>query len=201
MEDNNITTYNELFMYYVARESTLLQENRTAVYWINPATNFLQFKSSDILQYWGDSTDVAQTVQEYSKNKFILSNYDYAYLDCGMGNYFGANSWCDPYKTWLQIYNFEPTKLIPQENLNQILGLETCQWGELFNVDSLEKTFPRASALAERAWSPLDNIYDGELTVVKRLNQFIANLQNRGIQSGPITSEFCVLNPTFCFKN
>lgn len=33
---------------------------------------------------------------------------DAYYLDCGRGNKYGANSWCDPFKTWWYIYQFEP---------------------------------------------------------------------------------------------
>jgi len=199
MTANDIEDYEGLFNYYVSRERKLLQANRTAVYWTNPATDFLTFQPGDVLQYWGNTTALVDIMEIYPDNKFILSNYDYLYLDCGMGNYFGDDSWCDPFKTWLTIYGFEPTTMLSAKQMKQVIGAETCQWGELFNYQSMDKLYPRSSALAERVWSSLDNQYADTLSVFIRLNQFHWNLDNRGIYAGPISSEYCERNPWDCF--
>jgi len=198
MATNNISDYNALFNYYVKTARPVLESNRSAVYWTNPDTNFLVFNTSDILQYWGNTSSLIGIMETYPNNKFILSNYDFLYLDCGMGNYFGNVSWCN-FTTWKDIYNFEPTTLLPAAQLNQVIGAETCQWGELMNPASIDKTFPRASALSERLWSSLNNTYNNTLSVVERLNEFHYRLLDRDVPIGPITSEFCERNPKLCF--
>jgi len=85
-------------------------------------------------------------------NKVILSTHNYLYLDCGLGNMFGGMAWCEPFKTWRHIYNFDPYE--PKIDRNRILGAVAALWGELTNEhEVMTKMWPRASALAERLWN------------------------------------------------
>lgn len=50
-------------------------------------------------------------------------------MDCGYGNKYGGNSWCDPYKTWWTIYSFEPSTYVSDDS---VLGGEVTAFSEMF---------------------------------------------------------------------
>ncbi len=77
---------------------------------------------------------------------------DYYYMDCGFGNKYGSNSWCDPFKTWWNIYQFEPTDLY---NSTNVIGASLASWSELNGDENIHaKTWPRASAMTDKVWGP-----------------------------------------------
>eukprot|EP01017_Pseudomicrothorax_dubius_P010311 TRINITY_DN13668_c0_g1_i14.p1 TRINITY_DN13668_c0_g1~~TRINITY_DN13668_c0_g1_i14.p1 ORF type:complete len:124 (-),score=27.88 TRINITY_DN13668_c0_g1_i14:123-494(-) len=119
---------------------------------------------------------------------------DSLYLDCGTGNYFGGNSWCEPYKTWWQIYNLNLTSLVNPEN---ILGAEAALWSELVTEDVLDaKLWPRLVALSEATWTPE---FASKTSVARRLNAFGERLRERGYLVNPITAQWCEMNIEGCF--
>jgi len=200
MKLHNIADYNGLFNYFVQRARGLVDQSRSRIYWTNPDTDFLNFNSSDILQWWGITSDLSSAMNHYPQNKYILSNYDYFYLDCGAGNYFGNKSWCDPFHTWLDMYTFEPTKTLNSEQIKRVLGLEVALWSELNDGSSLlNKIFPRTNSMAEKAWSPLDNGYSSNYTVFVRLNNWRKTISTRGIDVQPISAGYCEKHPEMCF--
>lgn len=200
MQSNGIANYNELFQYYVNRTSQFVSSGRSRVYWSNPDTSFLQFQPNDIIQWWGNMTGLPDGLATYPSNKVILSNYDYLYMDCGMGNYFGNPTFCDPFHTWADIYSFEPAGYLTDDQMANILGFEAALWGELDN-DSviINKLFPRAGSLAEKAWSPLQNDYNSNYSVFVRLNAWINRVAGRGIDCQPISAGYCEMHPEMCF--
>ena len=83
----------------------------------------------------------------------ILAPYDLYYSDCGLGSKIGTDSWCDPYKTFWYIYQFEPSEYINDEN---VLGGEVPAWAEMANDWNIHaRMWPRITALVDRLWSPL----------------------------------------------
>jgi len=78
------------------------------VYWSNEDTFNLRYASKDILMYWGLSSGISTLKKTYPNNWIVFATGDYFYLDCGYGNKYGGNSWCDPFKTWWKIYEFDP---------------------------------------------------------------------------------------------
>jgi len=201
MGRNNIQDFQGLSNYYLQRQRTVVNENKTRMYWLFPDTaGYLQFEPSDILQWWGNTSTLYSQFDHFPNNKFILSPYDAFYFDCGFGDYFGSKSWCDPLHTWLQIYRFELNATQIQEHEGQILGLEACLWSEMVNdAVVLDRAFPRAASLGEKAWSSALNEYTDTLSVFKRLNAYIIRNNERGVPTGPISSGFCELNPNKCF--
>jgi len=96
-------------------------------------------------------------------------------------------------QTWMDFYLNEPFK---GQNYNEtekklILGGEGCAWGEV--IDSMvysERIWPRASAIAERLWSPI--YVNSTAIALKRLGRFRCNtLVRRGIKSSPIEPSYC----------
>lgn len=200
MQENNIENSDQLFQYYIDNQRLQKAPNTTGIYWSNTANFFLNFEPSDILQYWGDGPTIDELTSTYPHNRYILSNYDALYFDCGYGNYFGANSWCDPYHTWLDIYTWEPTQLVQPQYYNNIIGAEAAQWQELNNdYTVLNRIFPRVGALGERTWSPLNNIYNNSLSVFERLEAWRVRTEMRGVPSQPLTAGYCEKNPAMCF--
>jgi hexosaminidase len=200
MKEHDMSEFSDLFNYYVQTQKTVRPKGKGSVYWTSPDTEFLEFTSDDIIQYWGNSTELEAHMDNYPKNRYILSNADALYFDCGYGNYFGASSWCLPYHTWLMVYQWEPSAWIEEGQMSQILGAEAAQWSEL-NDDStvLNRIFPRAAALGERVWSPFNNVYNNTLSVFERLDAWRYRVMNRGIPNMPLSAGYCEKNPAMCF--
>lgn len=201
MVENNVTSYNQLFNYYVENIKTLKSSNKTAMFWSAEVTEFLEFTDNDILQFWDDTSVLPQHLGVYPNNRFVLSPSNALYLDCGLGSPDGSDSWCGDYQTWLMIYQFEPTQVVPSEYNSNVIGLEVCQWDEM-NDDAtiLNRIFPRASALGERVWSPLANQYNNTLSVFQRLNAWRVRAQTRGIPAQPLSSGYCEQHSSACFS-
>jgi hexosaminidase len=73
-------------------------------------------------------------------------------MDCGFGNKYGENSWCDPFKTWWTIYSFEPTDYITNSSC---IGTEIPIWSELNSDFNLHvKIWPRGAAMSDKIWGP-----------------------------------------------
>jgi Glycosyl hydrolase family 20, catalytic domain len=116
-------------------------------------------------------------------------------MDCGFGNKYGSKAWCDPFKTFWTIYQFEPTDHI---NGTQILGSEIATWSELNGDENLLiKTWPRGAAMADKIWGPL---VDNDLVGVTQRQVMFANyLNNRGVPTSPITGRYCEAFADQCF--
>jgi hexosaminidase len=94
------------------------------------------------------------------------------------------------------MYLNEPTaQLSATSNPKLILGGESCMWGETVDPSDLMNTvWPRAAAVAEVLWTPLETLYPQgynassiDLTVVEsRLETFRCLLTQRGIAAAPV---------------
>ena len=201
MKQNNISSYEQLFNYYVNRTKQQVSSDKTRLYWTNPDTNYFTFQEDDILQFWGTTPQLQSSLKNYPKNKFIMSNYDYLYLDCGTGDYQGHQSWCNPYHTWLEIYDLEPSKLVKAEDIGRILGLESAIWSEMNDASTVvNKIFPRSCTFAERGWSAAEHNFTSHYAIFVRLNAWRKRLSSqRGVQVQPMSTGYCEKNPENCF--
>merc|ERR1712129_512611 len=132
--------------------------------------------------------------------RVIDSTYTAYYLDCGFANWLsGANSWCDPYKSWLAVYNHSVTQGIPAEYAQGILGGEVCLWGESVDDNNLEpRLWPRAAAGAER-WGRDEPIDADEIDeLFHRMAVMRDWMVWRGVVASPVQPEFCTLYPAYC---
>ena len=151
------------------------------------------------MQIWDNAADKLKALQNGFK-VIDSTSYTSYYLDCGFGNWLtGGNSWCDPYKGWLNIYNHSITQGIPSQYFKDIIGGEVCLWGESVDDYNLQpRLWPRAAAAAERWWrdEPLD------MKTVDDLFHRIAMQRDwmvyRGIVASPTQPEFCTLYPQYC---
>eukprot|EP01017_Pseudomicrothorax_dubius_P010307 TRINITY_DN13668_c0_g1_i1.p1 TRINITY_DN13668_c0_g1~~TRINITY_DN13668_c0_g1_i1.p1 ORF type:complete len:435 (-),score=87.79 TRINITY_DN13668_c0_g1_i1:123-1427(-) len=197
MAEHNVSDFVALSQIYQDKQREVLKSldaKRTLTYWIEERTDNMTYKDDDVLQTWGTVGNYSTLVERHPRNKWIISANDHLYLDCGTGNYFGGNSWCEPYKTWWQIYNLNLTSLVNPEN---ILGAEAALWSELVTEDVLDaKLWPRLVALSEATWTPE---FASKTSVARRLNAFGERLRERGYLVNPITAQWCEMNIEGCF--
>eukprot|EP01105_Mastigella_eilhardi_P012397 TRINITY_DN2841_c0_g1_i1.p1 TRINITY_DN2841_c0_g1~~TRINITY_DN2841_c0_g1_i1.p1 ORF type:complete len:511 (+),score=124.17 TRINITY_DN2841_c0_g1_i1:37-1569(+) len=99
---------------------------------------------------------------------------------------------CDQYawqSVWQCMYNEEPfwDDITPEEEA-LVVGGEVCMWGEGVNQAVFdERVWPRASAVAERLWSPKDTNVDAS----SRLAEHTCRMNVRGVRAGPIFQNYC----------
>jgi len=152
-----------------------------------------------VMQIWDNAQDKLAALK--NGFKVIDSTYTSYYLDCGFGNWLGGgNSWCDPYKTWLNIYDHSLTDGIPAEYLNGIMGGEFCLWGESVDDNNLQpRLWPRAAAAAERWWTDTaPNGADSLNELFFRIAMQRDWMVHQGIIASPVQPRFCTLYPSYC---
>jgi hexosaminidase len=95
------------------------------------------------------------------------------------------------------MYLSEPTAgLSATSNPALIMGGESCMWGETVDPSDVQNTiWPRAAAVSEVLWTPVEVIYPNgvdqkpDLTVVEdRLQTFRCLLTQRGIGAAPVNN-------------
>ncbi|KAL4486823.1 hypothetical protein ABPG72_006655 [Tetrahymena utriculariae] len=198
MKANNISNYNQLQTFYREFQREVIEQNnlnKKRIFWL--ASNNVDVQTDDqaIMQFWGDLSEYSYMLKV--NNPVILSTYTYLYLDCGLGNTFGDNSWCDPFKTWKRIYSFDVTagNLISRE---RNLGSEAAIWTETSTTDDIvQKIFPRVITLSLNLWNPEAKLADIEL--VKHLVAIKDSIRLAGIPTGAVSSQYCELNVEHCF--
>lgn len=199
MKAQGITDYASLIVWHLAKTRDMLTKtnaNKKAIYWSNEDTYYMSYKDDDILMWWGHTENIATFKDVYPKQKVVFAPADVYYIDCGMGNKYGAGTFCDPFKTWWTIYNFEPSNYI---NDGSVLGGELPVWGELsseFNIHT--KLWPRAVSLADKYWG--QNVAVDLVSITQRLTAFSEYLNDQGIPSAPITSTWCEMSE-HCFSH
>lgn len=170
------------------------------MYWSNEDTFYQHIQDGDILVYWGESTNIGVMIDTYPTQYYVIGAGDYFYMDCGFGNKYGGDSWCDPFKSWWTIYSFEPSDYTTQTSVDRMLGSQIVTYTELNKDDNIHvKTWPRGAALADKQWGPLGELNLSE--VVQRQLKFAEFLESKGIPTSPITGHWCELNADFCFAS
>ncbi|KAJ2388387.1 Glucosamine-6-phosphate isomerase (Glucosamine-6-phosphate deaminase) (GNPDA) (GlcN6P deaminase) [Coemansia sp. RSA 2611] len=157
-----------------------------------------------IMQVWLEHASVEKaTAQGY---RVVSSNYDSYYLDCGHGAWlpnFDGNSWCDPFKSWMHVYNYDVTANITNpEQLKLIMGTEVAAWSEQIDETVIDpRLWPRAAAMAETAWSGKTDASGHVRTtdeVASRLHEQRFRMVARGISAEPMQPLWCARNPGMC---
>ncbi|KAJ4971025.1 hypothetical protein NE237_004124 [Protea cynaroides] len=204
--------------------------NRTAVYWedvmldatVNVTSSFLP-PDKVILQTWNNGPNNTQLI--VSKGyRVIVSSADFYYLDCGHGgwlgndsrydeqvedppgqpfNYVGGDggSWCDPYKTWQRIYDYDITYGLNETGAKLVLGGEVALWSEQADSTVLDgRIWPRASALGETMWSGNRDETGKKryAEAINRLNEWRYRMVSRGTMAEPLQPLWCLTHLGMC---
>ncbi|KAK8712915.1 hypothetical protein V6N13_148143 [Hibiscus sabdariffa] len=147
----------------------------------------------------------------------IVASSEFYYLDCGHGDFLGndslydpqttgrdpkdGKSWCDPFKAWQTIYNYDITFGLSEDEAKLVLGGEVVLWSEQADPTVLDgKLWPRTSAMAETLWS--GNRDEGgrkrSAEATDRLNEWRYRMVSRGVKAEPIQPLWCIRNPGMC---
>ncbi|KAJ1936626.1 Glucosamine-6-phosphate isomerase (Glucosamine-6-phosphate deaminase) (GNPDA) (GlcN6P deaminase), partial [Linderina macrospora] len=157
-----------------------------------------------IVHTWIDAASVANTVNR--GYRAVSSSYSSLYLDCGHGAWlpnWDGNSWCDPFKTWMHVYNYDVLANITDPAKQKlVLGSEAAIWSEQTDEHSFDpRTWPRAAALAETTWSGKADANGHVRTtgeVASRLHEQRYRMVARGIKAEPMQPLWCARYPGQC---
>ncbi|KAJ2552969.1 Glucosamine-6-phosphate isomerase (Glucosamine-6-phosphate deaminase) (GNPDA) (GlcN6P deaminase) [Coemansia sp. RSA 1933] len=201
----NATVETLLADFYTSVHTGLAKLNKTALSWEETLfhSEYVPPKST-IIQTWIDSSSIPNTVAKGYRS--IASPASAYYLDCGHGawlaNYDG-NSWCDPYKSWMHIYNFDPwANITDSAEKKLVVGAEVALWSEQSDETSIDNyLWPRVSAMAETSWASKTDASGNVRTtaeVVQRLHDQRFRMVGRGINAEPLQPLWCARNPGAC---
>lgn len=113
----------------------------------------------------------------------IMAPGEYAYLDYPQlkGDLPEYNNWGMPVTTLTRTYEFDPGYGLPQEDQQHIMGVMGTLWGEAINDvnRATYMAFPRALALAEAGWTPMEN--RGWESFKQRLYPNLTDLMKSGV--------------------
>ncbi len=178
----------------------------------------------EVFEHFGSSLDNNTVVHVWKEKstmdavltagyRTLLSNNDKWYLD-------------HTSTLWSDMYLNEPTEgLSATSDPALILGGEACMWGETVDASDLMSTvWPRAAAVAEVLWTPLEKLSrrpttttssssqikssgreeEVDLSAVEaRLEQFRCLLTQRGVGAAPVTNlqaRYAPKEPGSCYS-
>jgi len=178
---------------------------KTPVVWEEMAlVHQVNLSNETIVMVWISSQDAAAVAAKGLR--IVHSPSDYFYLDCGagewIGNTTGANSWCDPFKSWQKAYTFDPLVNLTQSEIPLVLGGQQLLWTEQSGPENLDSiVWPRAAVSAEIFWTGA-NLPDGTpLSVVSalpRLHDLRYRLVQRGVNAIALQPQWCALRDGAC---
>ncbi|KAJ3325319.1 N-acetyl-glucosamine-6-phosphate deacetylase [Boothiomyces sp. JEL0866] len=183
------TTLDQLLSKFTLSVKGYANHNKKqTIFWEETVLNHNITMTGSVIQAWIGAESVQKLVS--LGYKVIASPYNEWYLDCGRGNFVsGKNSWCDPYKTWRTVYEYDPLQGIDASAAHLVLGGEVAMWTELVDNDDVQTVlFPRAFAAAEVLWGSPNRNWE---EAIYRLDQFRTMLSYRKVKVGALWPEYC----------
>ena len=190
------------YFYRKVWDQTVNPMRKKAVTWedlyLNSSSGVLDFKSPNVpfkpseavIEVWTDTKYLSQVVEAGYDGIYAAAWYlDRQQPVDGIVNW----EWLD---TMWQMYSVEPEEHVVPGSSGTVLGGEASMWSEQVDTHTLDaRIWPRASAVAERLWSPktcVDHEY-----AAWRLREHRCRMVARGIGAGPFWSEHCVSSTGF----
>ncbi|OLY83136.1 Beta-hexosaminidase 2 [Smittium mucronatum] len=193
--------------YYAFVYAKVAALNKTPMCWEETLmhTNF-SLPTNTIVQAWIDEASVPEIVNR--GYRVVASPYTSSYLDCGHGawlsNWVNGNSWCDPFKSWMKVYSYNPlVNITTPAARSLVLGGEVALWAEQSDEIVVDKLlWPRAAAAGELYWSgpyvPNTTTKRDINDAAIRISEHRFRLLARGIQAEPTQPLWCIRNPGHC---
>ncbi|KAJ2516367.1 Glucosamine-6-phosphate isomerase (Glucosamine-6-phosphate deaminase) (GNPDA) (GlcN6P deaminase) [Coemansia sp. RSA 1939] len=192
--------------WYTQMTGKLNEMGKIPFMWEEAVLNYnFTAKNTTILQAWVNEDSVGKLVDKGFR--VVASPWNKYYLDCGHGSWlsnFEGASWCDPYKGWQQIYNYNPlANITDPEKQSLVIGGEVALWSAQSDETTIDRyLWPRASAFAEIMWSgSIDsstNTTRDAAKVAPRLTDHRFRMVTRGIMATPLQPLWCVRHPEAC---
>lgn len=185
MANHNMSVdYAKLESFYIQKIVDIVEkEFRTStIVWQEVFDNGVKLYNSTIVQAWTGNYEKELDLITKAGHKALLSTCWYLdYLETG--------------GDWKKYYKCEPLSFKGTAEQKQlVIGGEACMWGESVDeTNVVQRIFPRASAAAEKLWSPQDdfrNIHQVE----SRLDVHTCRMKRRRIPAQPPNGPgFCLL--------
>ncbi|CAF9932855.1 MAG: hypothetical protein GOMPHAMPRED_006683 [Gomphillus americanus] len=164
----------------------------------------LTLEKDVIIQTWLSTDSIATaTSQGY---KALFGEYSWWYMDCGFGQWVDPlttnpntpivppyTDYCSPYKSWREIYAYDPTANLTAAQKANVLGGEVHMWGELTDPQNFDgKVWPRASAAAELLWQGPTGPKGVNYTVTNRLADQRERMVAMGFEASVVQMTWCL---------
>ncbi|XP_013774138.1 beta-hexosaminidase subunit alpha-like [Limulus polyphemus] len=187
MEENNMTTINEVEQYYVKRTLANVKDiGYKYMIWQDPIDNDVQASPDTVVEVWKDK--YLDSKMDYWENYIVpiaQKGYKIVLSSCWYLNYISYGP------DWKKYYECDPREFNgTEEEKDLVVGGEACMWGEYVDgTNLLSRLWPRAAAVAERLWSDA-SVRDVD-SANFRLDQQRCRMLRRGIPAQPILNGFC----------
>jgi len=193
-----------LTSFTLAMHQVLLNAGKSPVVWQEMVLDHnvdVKLSNKTIAMVWESSADAVSVAQK--GYQLVHAPSDFFYLDCGAGEWInspgGANSWCDPFKTWQKAYSFDPLANITTSQTHLILGGEQLLWSEQSGPENLDSiVWPRAAVSAEIFWTGTPVSERDVKEALPRLHDIRFRLVQRGVNAINLQPLWCALRPGQC---
>jgi len=179
MKTKNISDPIQLEKYHIDRVTQLLNDNkRTPVVWQEVFDNNPLVSDDTIVHIWtGNGSAEMEKITSAGHLAIRSEGWYLNYISYGID--------------WEAYYKLEPTDGTTEETKHLAKGGAACMWGEYVDgTNVISRTWPRASAVAERLWSSAELVDSG--AAFPRIEEQRCRLLRRGYNVEPISgSGFC----------
>ncbi|KAH9503394.1 hypothetical protein Btru_072905 [Bulinus truncatus] len=179
--------YSGLETYYSQRLLSLIRPmNKRVVIWEDPVNHGAQISNDTLIQVWKDkNSPPGSSDWQIHLNDAINKGFQVIFSSCWYLNLISYG------QDWTKYYLCEPFNINASvEDLKNIIGGEACLWSEFTDESNLLSIlWPRASAVAERLWSPAHVNDTQEATF--RLDQHRCRMIRHGIPAKPLLPGYC----------
>lgn len=186
MLKNNLTSMKDLETFYVQKTIDNVRKlGYQTIIWQDPMDNRAQVPQDTIVEVWKDFptkpwTESMNSIAEYGNDLLLSACWYLNYISYG--------------QDWEKYYQCEPHSFSDNPiKQSRVIGGEAAIWTEYVDgAKLLPLAWPRASAVAERLWSPPQltrNLDDARY----RLDEHRCKMLERGIPANPVTNGNCPL--------
>jgi hexosaminidase len=187
MEENNYTEVSQFEQHYVSKTlQNVADIGYKYLIWQDPIENGVKAANDTVVQIWKDK-ELDSKMDLWREYIVPIARQGYKMLvsSCWYLNYISYG------EDWKKYYECDPQDFPGTESeKNQVIGGEAAMWGEYVDgTNILARLWPRASAVAERLWSP--STVNDTASAAFRLDQQRCRMVRRGIPAQPILNGFC----------
>lgn len=173
--------YEELSNYYIRRLYNMLtkEHGKTMLVWQEVFDMGANLPLENTLVHvWKYINDKPAYMAQLAR--VVNSGYNALLSSCWYLNYI------DYAQDWIKFYQCDPREApVSPHEAHRVLGGEICMWTEYVDDSNvISRSWPRASAAAERLWSPMEANNVDEF--LHRLEQHRCRLLARGINAEPV---------------